>query len=235
MKALVLIPTYNEKGNISRIIEEVFKLELGIDMLVIDDNSPDGTGRIVAELMETEPFRDRLFLLSRPSKQGLGPAYKQGFAWGLEKQYEVLVQMDADLSHDPKYLPDMIGLISTHDFVIGSRYVANGGVEGWGAMRKVISRGGSLVSRIILKVPFRDYTGGFNVWRSTVLRKIDIQSLISNGYSFLVELKYKAARGGFRYTEYPIVFVNRVEGVSKMSFKIFFEAFRNLFRIAANG
>jgi dolichol-phosphate mannosyltransferase len=169
--------------------------------------------------------------LSRPEKQGLGRAYLAAFDWGLSRGYDTFLEIDADFSHDPKYIPAMINEIRSHDVVIGSRNIEGGGVEGWSAMRNVISKGGSLYSRIVLGCPVKDLTGGFNMWTKSALEKISLKSIISNGYSFQVEMKYRAYAAGCRIKEIPIIFTDRKRGKSKMSKKIFFEALINIWKI----
>lgn len=223
MKALVCIPTYNEKDNIEPITSAVLA-QTGADVhiLVIDDNSPDGTGAIVKRLQATQP---RLHLLSRAGKEGLGRAYIAGFKWGLENGYDVIVEMDADFSHRPEDLVKILGVMEPIDFAIGSRYVGDGRTVNWGLGRKIISRGGSLYTRLILGYPIADWTGGFNAWKSHVLKKIGLDQVKSNGYSFQIELKYRALKNGFKNVEVPIVFEDRRVGQSKMSMKIVIEAF----------
>lgn len=222
MKTLVVIPTYNEKENIQAIIPEVLKIGLGVDILVVDDNSPDGTGGIVKKLQNQF---SQLHLLERAGKQGLGKAYIAGFKWGIEKGYDAIVEMDADFSHRPQDLVPLVGGLKTHDFAVGSRYVQGGATVNWGLMRKIISRGGGIYSRLILGFPLNDWTGGFNAWKKEVLLGIGLDSVQSNGYSFQIELKYKALKKGFKGTETPIVFEDRRVGQSKMSLKIVIEAF----------
>jgi dolichol-phosphate mannosyltransferase len=243
LRALICIPTYNEIDNVQPIVESALahtaslgggtsstgELDVSpageldtVDVLVIDDNSPDGTGKKADELAQRHA--PRVHVLHRPGKMGLGQAYVGGFRWGLERGYDALIEMDADFSHDPKYLPEMMRRLRTHDVVIGSRYVPGGGTVNWGIGRKVISRGGSLYSRLILGAGIRDFTGGFNGWRRGALEAVDIGSLRSDGYSFQIELKYRAHRKGFKITEFPIVFEDRKVGKSKMSKKIVFEA-----------
>ncbi|WP_413287905.1 polyprenol monophosphomannose synthase [Bdellovibrio sp. HCB337] len=222
MKALIIIPTYNEKENIQNIVQAVFAQNLGVDILVVDDNSPDGTGQIVQEMQKSQP---KLHLLSRPGKQGLGRAYIAGFNWGMEHGFDVLTEMDADFSHRPEDLGPLLGKLKTHDFAVGSRYVEGGRTVNWGLMRKIISRGGGIYSRLILGFPLNDWTGGFNSWKKEVLLGIDLSTVTSNGYSFQIELKYKALKKGFKGAESPIVFEDRRVGHSKMSLKIVIEAF----------
>ncbi len=228
MKSLVIIPTYNEKDNILRIIPEVLARSAELHILVVDDNSPDGTGVLVKTLSDQNP---RVHLLSRPGKQGLGKAYLAGFAWGLARGYEALIEMDADFSHRPLDLSNLLKALETHDFVVGSRYVPGGQTVNWGLMRKLISRGGSLYSRFILGFPLKDWTGGFNAWKPHVLQAIGLDQVMSNGYSFQIELKYKALKKGFQSVEVPILFEDRRVGQSKMSLKIVLEAFYRVWLI----
>ncbi len=228
MKKLVIIPTYNEIENIQALLPVLMKLEQKFDVLVVDDSSPDGTAKFVEQFAKTEP---RVNVLVRAAKQGLGKAYLAGFDWGLKNNYDVLTEMDADFSHAPKHLNEILALIEQHDVVIGSRYVTGGGTVNWGLIRKIISRGGSLYSRLILGYPLRDWTGGFNCWRKEVLHKINLSSIQSNGYSFQIELKYKALKNGYKIQETPIIFEDRRVGQSKMSLKIVLEAFYKVWLI----
>ena len=199
-----------------------------IHVLVVDDSSPDGTGLFVQQQSVHEP---RIHLLSRQQKQGLGRAYIAGFKWGLEQGYEALIEMDADFSHRPEDLLKLIEKLIDNDFVVGSRYVLGGRTVNWGLVRKVISRGGSLYSRLILGYPLRDWTGGFNGWKRHVLEGIGLDLVRSNGYSFQIELKYRAMQAGFHGVEVPIVFEDRRVGQSKMSLKIVLEAFYKVWMI----
>lgn len=228
MKKLVIIPTYNELENMQALLPVLMKLKQKFDVLVVDDSSPDGTAQFVETLSKTE---SRVHVLVRAAKQGLGKAYLAGFSWGLEQGYDVLTEMDADFSHAPHHLDEILTLIDKHDVVIGSRYVKGGGTVNWGIIRKLISRGGSLYSRLILGYPLRDWTGGFNCWRKEVLEKINLNSIRSNGYSFQIELKYKALKNGYQIFESPIVFEDRRVGQSKMSLKIVLEAFYKVWLI----
>ena len=228
MKKLVIIPTYNEIENMKMLLPALMGLSQKFDVLVVDDSSPDGTADFVKEFARIEP---RVHVLVRAAKQGLGKAYLAGFDWGLKNNYDVLTEMDADFSHAPKHLNEILSLIETHDVVIGSRYVLGGGTVNWGIIRKVISRGGSLYSRIILGYPLRDWTGGFNCWRREVLEKINLSGIRSNGYSFQIELKYKALKHGYKIHETPIIFEDRRVGQSKMSLKIVLEAFYKVWLI----
>lgn len=221
-KALIVVPTYNERDNVHGIAERLFGALPAAEVLFVDDNSPDGTGAVLDEMAAAD---GRIHVLHRAGKLGLGTAYVEGFGWGLARGYEFLFEMDADGSHDPKYLPQMLALAEDGaDVVIGSRYVPGGGTVNWGLGRKLISRGGSLYARTILGVDVRDVTAGFVCWRRRALEAIDLATIGSNGYSFQIEMKYRALRHGMRVVETPIVFVDRRVGQSKMSRAIFAEA-----------
>ncbi len=234
MKLLVIIPTYNEIDNISKLIPEVFdNIPKDAGVLVVDDGSPDGTANAVKILQDKYVVakHGRLSLLERTTKNGLADAYITGFKWGIDNGYDVFCEMDADFSHKPEYLPHFWDLIQTNDVVIGSRNIKGGSVEGWSAIRNFISKGGSLYSRIVLGCPIKDLTGGFNMWRREALDKIGLDTIVSKGYSFQIEMKYKAYKSGCSIKEYPIVFPDRVAGVSKMSKGIFIEALKAVWRI----
>jgi len=231
MKKLVIIPTYNEIENMKQLLPELMNLRADFEVLVVDDSSPDGTAKFVQAFAETDLGRGRVHALVRPQKQGLGKAYIAGFKWGLENGFDVLTEMDADFSHAPMHLNEILTLIDSHDVVIGSRYVPGGGTVNWGLIRKIISRGGSLYSRLILGYPLRDWTGGFNCWRKEVLHAIKLDSIKSNGYSFQIELKYKALKNNYKIYESPIIFEDRRIGQSKMSLKIVLEAFYKVWLI----
>ena len=220
---LIIIPTYNESDNIEKLLDLISRTDPAAHVLIVDDNSPDRTYEIVERLMQTS-YPGRLFLLKRAGKLGLGTAYIAGFKWALARDYDYIFEMDADFSHDPKYLPAFLAAIEKHDLVLGSRYVPGGGVKNWGLLRKFISRGGSLYARTILGLSLRDLTGGFKCFRRQVLEAIDLDSVKSNGYSFQIEMTYRARCKGFRICETPIVFEDRTAGKSKMSRKIFLEA-----------
>lgn len=225
-KPLVLIPTYNEALNIKNFIEEVFKYCPDINLLIIDDNSPDGTADIVHSMCDK-----RIYILKRAKKSGLSSAYIEGFKHGINLGYNAFIEMDADFSHKPEYLPVMLDNLKKYDFVIGSRNIKGGGTENWSFFRNLISKAGSLYSKIILWCPVNDLTGGFNGWKKEVLDAIGLDNIISRGYSFQIELKYKAYKKGFKYLEFPIIFPDRKLGVSKMSRDIFFEALKNVIKI----
>ncbi len=219
---LVIIPTYNEKENVNNIIRAVFG-KIDTHILIVDDNSPDGTGMIADELANGE-FKDRLFVLHREKKEGLGKAYVAGFKWALKREYQHIFEMDADFSHNPDYLPQFLEKIKDYDLVIGSRYVKGGGVENWPFIRMLISKGGSLYSRTVLGIPIRDLTGGFKCFRRIVLESIDLDNLLLSGFGFQIEMNYRTYKKGFKVFELPIIFTDRILGKSKMSQKIFFEA-----------
>lgn len=227
MKKVVIIPTYNEKENITALIPEIIKQVPDIQILVVDDSSPDGTAEVVRSLQNQYPVH----LLSREKKEGLGRAYIAGFKWALHNNFEAIIEMDADFSHRPVDLKNMVEKLKSHDFVIGSRYCPGGGTVNWGLMRKIISRGGGLYSRIILGYPINDWTGGFNAWKVEVLKRMNLDTIRSNGYSFQIELKYKASKLGFKGAEVPILFEDRRVGQSKMSLKIVLEAFYKVWMI----
>ena len=221
MKTLILVPTYNERENIAHIVPAIRRVAPAVDILVIDDNSPDGTQDVVRELQKQD---DKLHLLARAGKQGLGKAYIAGFKWGLERGYEALVEMDADFSHRPEDLVKLLAALPQADFAMGSRWVPGGATVNWGVGRKIISRGGSFYTRVILQHPVRDWTGGFNAWKSGTLQKIGLDNVRSEGYSFQIELKYRALKLGLRGVEVPIIFEDRRVGQSKMSSRIVVEA-----------
>lgn len=222
----IVMPTYNEAPNLDSIVRAVgAELErfVGRDyrVLVVDDNSPDGTGAI-AEGLAAE--LDWVEVLHRPGKQGLGQAYREGFAHALTGGAHLLVQMDADFSHDPRYLGELLGAAPGADIVLGSRYIPGGGVRDWGFLRRAVSRGGGFYARALLGVPVRDLTGGFKCIRREVLETIDLGSIRAEGYSFQIEVTYRALRAGFRVVEVPIIFTDRRAGTSKMSAQIALEA-----------
>jgi len=221
-RPLIVVPTYNERDNVAEVVERFLAAAPDAALLFVDDNSPDGTGDVLDVLAAAEP---RVDVLHRAGKLGLGTAYLDGFHWGLERGFGYFVEMDADFSHDPKYLPEMFRLAREGaDVVIGSRYVEGGGTENWGIGRKFISRGGGLYARTILGVKIRDLTAGFVCWRRRALEALDLGAIHSNGYSFQIEMKYRAVQAGLHIVEFPIVFADRRVGTSKMSRKIFLEA-----------
>jgi dolichol-phosphate mannosyltransferase len=230
-QTLVCLPTYNERENLASLLDEILHTA-PVDVLVIDDNSPDGTGRVADLLAQREP---RVRVLHRPRKLGLGTAYVEAFRWGLAHGYSFLVEMDADFSHQPRYLPELLRAADSADLVLGSRYVDGGGTENWGLLRRGLSRGGSLYARSILGLPFRDLTGGFKLFRREVLEAIDVDTVASTGYAFQIELTYRAYKKGFRVKEVPIVFYERIAGRSKMDRGVVAEAIKTVWSIRFSG
>lgn len=221
-RILIITPTYNERDNLRVFLDQVFAVAPTVDVLVIDDNSPDGTGQIADDIAAADA---RVKVLHRPGKMGLGTAYITGFRRALADGYDVVFEMDTDLSHDPKYIPAFLAAIDRGaEIVIGSRNVDGGGVEGWGVGRHVLSKGGSLYSRTVLGLGVRDLTSGYKAFTRHALEAIELDAVRSNGYSFQIELTYRGIRRGLKVTEVPIVFVDRRAGQSKMSRKIFAEA-----------
>ncbi len=232
-RVLVVTPTYNERDNLERFVAAVHASVPDAHVLVVDDASPDGTGKIADRLAGRD---DRVRVLHRSGKLGIGSAYLEGFRQGLRDGYDVLVQMDTDLSHDPRYLPDLLGAIDRgSDLVLGSRNIPGGGVEGWGPGRHFLSKGGSLYSRSILGLPIRDLTSGFKAWRREVLEAIELGAVRSEGYSFQIEMTWRAVGRGFEVSEVPIVFVDRRAGKSKMSRQIFLEAVLMVWKLRLEG
>ena len=221
MKTLIVTPTYNERKNISELISTLFKLNPNYHILVVDDSSPDGTAEIVKEL---QADCDNLHLLSRNLKGGLGSAYIAGFNYALERDYEAVLQMDADMSHDPKDVPLLIEAIENADLAIGSRYISGINVVNWPLQRLIISYGANIYTRLVTRLPVRDATGGFKCWRREALEAINLDGVRSQGYSFQIEMTYRAWLKGFRITEIPIIFVDRTVGESKMTRSIMLEA-----------
>ncbi len=221
-RVLVVTPTYNEADNLEAFVRALFGAVPSAHVLIVDDGSPDGTGKIADRLAGSD---ERVRALHRSGKLGIGTAYLDGFRFGLREGYDVLVQMDTDLSHDPAHLPAMLRAIEEGaDVVLGSRNIRGGGVRGWGLGRHVLSKGGSLYSRTILGLSIRDLTSGYKAFRREVLEGIDLGSVRSEGYSFQIEMTWRALRAGFSVVEVPIVFVDRRAGESKMSRQIFLEA-----------
>jgi len=221
MNTLIISPTYNEKKNISSLIEIILSIDKNYHILIIDDNSPDGTANIVKEL---QLKYKNLFLEERPGKAGLGTAYKYGFNWALRRNYENIIQMDADLSHDPKEIKEMVRLLNNYDLVIGSRYIDGVSVVHWPLKRLILSYGANVYARIITGLPIKDSTGGFKAWKRKVLDSIDLNGVKSQGYSFQIEMNWRAWQKKFSIFEHPIIFSDRTIGESKMSKKIMFEA-----------
>jgi len=228
MKKLVVIPTYNEAENIGRIIPEVLKYSPDSDILVVDDNSPDGTGKIVEYIALSEK---RVRLLSREKKEGLALAYLSAFDLALREGYDAIMQMDADFSHAPSDVPKLFEALKKYDVAVGSRYIYGGGTSGWTWPRKMISRGGNLYAQLILGTKVIDMTGGFNAWRSSALKSLSLNTVRSRGYAYQVELKYRAFKKNFSIIEIPILFLNRRFGFSKMSKDIIREAAFRVFQM----
>ena len=225
-RACVILPTYNERENIGEIVPAILAAAPELDILVVDDNSPDGTGALADQIAAAN---QRVRVLHRARKEGLGRAYLAGFAEALSRGYGRILEMDADFSHDPGRLP---ALLSTDaDLVLGSRYVAGGGTVNWGLGRRILSKGGSLYARTILGLPIRDLTGGFKCFRRRVLENLDLASVRSSGYAFQIELTYRALKRGFSVREVPIVFTDRLVGKSKMSRRIVAEALWMVWKI----
>lgn len=221
MKTLIIIPTYNELENLPRLLPEVLSKEEGIHILIVDDNSPDGTAAFVEDQMKNN---NRIHLLKRTSKQGLGTAYIAGFKFALKNGYDFVFEMDADFSHDPKEIPRFLDEIKNSDVVLGSRYINGVNVINWPMRRLLLSSFANLYTRFITGMPVHDATGGYKCFRRKVLEAINLEKVTSNGYAFQIEMSFKAWKKGFRVKEIPIIFVDRVKGKSKMSKKIVREA-----------
>jgi dolichol-phosphate mannosyltransferase len=220
-RALVVIPTYNERVNLPLVVPQILHQDPRLEVLVVDDNSPDGTGRLADELSAVEP---RVHVLHRPAKAGLGKAYIAGFRWALERGYDLIFEMDADFSHDPKFLTEFLRAIENADLVIGSRYRHGVNVINWPIARLLLSVGANEYARRVTGLPLTDSTGGFKCFRRQVLEAIDLDRVRSNGYSFQIEMSFRAWKKGFRLLEIPIIFTDRVEGQSKMNKRIVREA-----------
>ncbi len=222
MRSLVIIPTYNEKENIKIVIEKLRALKIDLDILIIDDNSPDNTAVIVRETQKTMP---NLHLIERPGKLGLGTAYVMGFKWALERDYQYILEMDADLSHNPEDVPRLIKECEKgSDLVIGSRYCNGVNVINWPIKRLILSYGANKYTRVVTGLPVKDATAGFKCFHRRVLAAIDLTRLKSSGYSFQIEMNFRAWKKGFKLAEIPIIFIERSEGKSKMSRGIVYEA-----------
>jgi dolichol-phosphate mannosyltransferase len=229
MRAIVVVPTYNELANLETLVQKLKQYAPELHVLIVDDNSPDGTGKLADKLAVADP--ERISVLHRERKEGLGKAYIEGFKEVLKKDYEYILQMDADLSHDPVHLPDFFANIQNHDLVVGSRYLKGISVVNWDLKRLVMSKLASNYVRFVTRMPFTDATSGFNCWRREALEAISFQNAFSSGYVFLVELKYKAYRKGFRVGEVPIIFIERKSGDSKMDWAVIWEAFWGVLRL----
>ncbi len=228
-RALFVVPTYDESDNLAAFVAALLGAAPAADLLVVDDASPDGTGRLAERLARAEP---RLRVLHRGAKRGLGAAYVEGFRWGLARDYDVFFGMDADLSHDPAHLPRFFDALARGaDVVVGSRLVPGGGVRGWGPGRRLLSEGGSLYARAVLGVPVRDLTAGYKAFTRAALEAIDLDSLRARGFAFQIETTYRALRRGLRVVEVPIVFADRRAGRSKLSGAVIAEALADVWRL----
>jgi dolichol-phosphate mannosyltransferase len=222
MKTLIIIPTYNEIENLPPLLKEIFSYAPEADILIVDDNSPDGTGELADKFHEENA---QVHVLHRAGKLGLGTAYIEGFKYAIGHDYDTAFEMDADFSHDPKYLPDFLKAIENADLVIGSRYIPGGDTPNWTMIRRIISGGGNIFARFMLGIPVHDCTAGYRCYRRQVLESIDLDSIQSQGYAFQIELAYRVMQHGFKIVETPIVFMDRRVGKSKMSRKIVIEGF----------
>jgi dolichol-phosphate mannosyltransferase len=229
MRAVVLVPTYNERANIAELVEKVRQFAPGVHIVIIDDNSPDRTGELAEELARQHP--DEIFVIHRQQKEGLGKAYVDAFTQVLKKDYEFILQMDADLSHDPAHLPQFFEKIRGHDLVVGSRYLQGISVVNWDLKRLILSKLATNYVRFLTRMPFSDATSGFMCWRREALESIGFEDAFSSGYVFLVEMKYKAYRKGFRLAEAPIIFVERKSGNSKLDWRVTWEAIWGVLRL----
>ena len=227
MKTLIIVPTYNELDNLRPLLREIFSNVPETDILIVDDNSPDGTGKLADEIHAENP---QVHVMHRPGKLGLGTAYIAGFKYAVESGYDAAFEMDADFSHDPSYLPDFLKAIENADLVIGSRYIPGGGTPNWSSIRRLISGSGNIFARFMLNIPIQDCTAGFRCYRRQVLESIDLDTVRSQGYAFQVEMLYRVLLQGLRVVEIPIIFMDRRVGKSKMSRKIIIEAFAYVIR-----
>jgi dolichol-phosphate mannosyltransferase len=228
LKTLVIVPTYNERENLTRLVEAALAATPEIELLIVDDNSPDGTGKIADEIAVKNP---RVHVMHRPGKLGLGTAYIAGFGWGLKRDYEAMMEMDCDFSHDPRELPNFIAAAKDADVVIGSRYKDGVWVVDWPMQRLLLSYGASKYVRIVTGMPVSDPTGGFKLFRRHVLEALDLGTVRSEGYGFQIEMNYRCWMAGYRIAELPITFVDRRAGVSKISRKIVWEALWMVWRL----
>jgi dolichol-phosphate mannosyltransferase len=227
-ETLVIVPTYNERENLEALTARVLRLPVPVDLLVVDDNSPDGTGQLADVLAQAHPS---VHVLHRPGKEGLGRAYCAGFAWSLARQYEFILEMDGDFSHNPDDIPRFLEAARDADLVLGSRYSQGIRVINWPLQRLMLSLGAAQYVRAVTGMPFSDPTGGFKCFRRAALRTINLDQIHSNGYSFQIEMTHKLWRQGFRIAEVPIIFTDRFQGTSKMSRKIVFEALGMVWRL----
>jgi len=230
-KAVIIIPTYNEVENIEKLILEIFKFEPKVQILFIDDNSPEGSADLIRRLQQKYT---NIHLLERPGKQGLGSAYIMGFRFALEKGYEYIFEMDADFSHNPREIPNFLKAIDKYDLVLGSRYIKGVNVVNWPLSRLLLSYFANMYTRIVTGIPVQDSTGGFKCFRREVLESIGFDNIKSNGYAFQIEMNFKAWKKGFKVKEIPIIFVDRVFGESKLSKKIMWEAIFLVWKLRIN-
>jgi len=233
MRAIVVIPTYNEAESLPQLVEKIRSLGVPVDLLVVDDNSPDGTGQVAEKL--TAAGGNRLLVLHREKKEGLGRAYLAGFRLALERGYETILQMDADLSHDPAYIFGFLDRIPDCDLVLGSRYLGGIRVVNWDFKRLLLSKAATKYVQFVTGMRFSDTTGGFKCWRASALREIGLEGVFSNGYLFQIEMTYRAFRRGFRIAEIPIIFYERNLGRSKMDWRIIWEALWGVLRLRFRG
>ncbi len=237
MKVLVIMPTFNEAGNIHKSVSNLFEFNKDVELLIVDDNSPDGTGKLADDLATSDK---RIHVLHRKGKEGLGAAYIAGFKWAFENNFDYVAEMDADGSHRAVDLPKLLAICSTNDLVIGSRYVKGGKTQNWPIHRQWLSRGGNIYARLMLGGKLNDMTAGFRVFDCSFLKRLDLATINARGYSFQIEMAYRTLRAGGRAAEVPITFVEREIGTSKMSSNIVIEAlllmtkfgFQRLFRIS---
>jgi dolichol-phosphate mannosyltransferase len=227
VKTLIIIPTYNEVDNLRPLLQELFTYAPQTDVLIVDDNSPDGTGQLADEIHNENP---KVHVMHRAGKLGLGTAYIAGFKYAIEHDYDAAFEMDADFSHDPRYLPDFLNKIEQADLVIGSRYIPGGDTPNWSFSRRFISGGGNLFARFMLGMPVHDCTAGYRCYRREVLESIGLDTIETQGYGFQVEMAYRVKQQGFKIVETPIIFMDRRVGKSKMSRTIFLEAFTYVLR-----
>lgn len=228
----VVTPTYNEKGNLETLVHKIFALRIpSLALTIVDDNSPDGTGRLADELARKYPIQ----VIHRTEKSGLGTAYVEAFQKILQKKPDYIIQLDADLSHDPRDIPRLLEEIEQCDLVLGSRYVRGGNIKNWSLPRRLISRFGNLYANMVLFIPYRDLTGGFKCYRREVLEQIGLDSLSSVGYNFQIETTYRTYKKGFRIREMPIIFTERTAGNTKFDFNIIWESFVKILKIRFRG
>ncbi len=232
LKTVVIIPTYNERANLSTLLPAIVR-DSPCDVLVVDDNSPDRTAELVEDI--AGEFTSRIFLIRREAKLGLGTAYLAGFRWALDHGYDLICEMDADFSHDPAQLSGLVVAAANADLVLGSRYVPGGGTVNWSPMRQAISKGGSIYARLVLALPYRDLTGGFKCFRRSVLETLDLDAIHSTGYAFQIELTFRIHQAGYRIVEVPIRFEERRAGQSKMSTRIILEALIRVWQLRLAG